>query len=441
MGPEEKLVPRLARLHATVDAGRRPARSRSARRSTPTSNADQAVQGRTCRTAASTTLHDAARRHARLVHRPRRQPERHADPFGAGRQAGHGHAPSAWYQIEEGYDYLYGEYSVDDGATWSASAGAVDGVSQRPLDHAARTPTRRRRPSLFRFRYQTDGGVQRGRRLPRRHRGQGRQPDHVHRRRRGRHQRLDSEGLDGSRPAPRRSTPRATTCSRTAHYVGYDATLQVGPVPVLRGGHPSELGRALPVPGRHAGLVRRQHLHRQQRERAPRCAATRWWSTRDPSPMVFGDGTKPTNRRQPFDATFGLQPHRPGRACTSRWRTRRPRATRHTRRVRPADAGDRRRSTTAIRRRTGARPTRRARSRSAGHGVRATVTGHGRRLPDRAGGQPDHPNAVASPTTTRRQEGPRPRGPSWHARRSPAGSAARSTTHTRSAARRVGCAP
>ena len=108
--------------------------------------------------------------HARLVERPRRQPQQHPDPAGAGRpSSGHGDARPAWYDIEAGYDYLYGEYSLDNGADLAARRRPIDGVSQRLGEPALQLPGRRA-PSLFRFRYPTDGGGQRGRRVPRRHR-------------------------------------------------------------------------------------------------------------------------------------------------------------------------------------------------------------------------------------------------------------------------------
>ena len=81
----------------------------------------------------------------------------------------------AWFDIEEGYDYLYAEVSTDNGASWTALPGTVNGTAigkdgsgapaldgssegqwvdlSYPLDSVAGTST------LFRFRYQTDGGL------------------------------------------------------------------------------------------------------------------------------------------------------------------------------------------------------------------------------------------------------------------------------------------
>ena len=94
---------------------------------------------------------------------------------------------NAWYDIEAGYDYLYAEYSTDGGATLDARRPAGSRVVQRQVDRRCATPTPpAARPTLFRFRYQTDGGVHLRRRVPRRHRRQVRRHDVVHRRRRER---------------------------------------------------------------------------------------------------------------------------------------------------------------------------------------------------------------------------------------------------------------
>jgi immune inhibitor A len=64
---------------------------------------------------------------------------------------------NAWYDIEENYDFLYGEYSTDGGKTWKSAGRALTGAAgwgqvRYAYDAAGLA-------SLFRFRYQTDGGV------------------------------------------------------------------------------------------------------------------------------------------------------------------------------------------------------------------------------------------------------------------------------------------
>ncbi|MBX7546525.1 immune inhibitor A [Streptomyces sp. tea 10] len=79
-----------------------------------------------------------------------------------------------WYDIENGYDYLYTEVSTDGGANWTALDGTVDGqaVSRDGSGKPALTGTADAYKKLsysldayagkkidLRFRYQTDGGV------------------------------------------------------------------------------------------------------------------------------------------------------------------------------------------------------------------------------------------------------------------------------------------
>ena len=64
----------------------------------------------------------------------------------------------AWYDIEAGFDFLYAEYSTDDGLHWKRIGDPLDGSSK-----ASGATSSTRSPAgdeiLFRFRYQTDGGV------------------------------------------------------------------------------------------------------------------------------------------------------------------------------------------------------------------------------------------------------------------------------------------
>ena len=89
-------------------------------------------------------------------------------------------------------------------------------------------------------------------------------------------------------------------------YTGYDDTLQDRPVQLRLGQHPAGLGGAVPVPERPAGQLRGLRVQRQQHDHAPRCrsgAARR----RSSDAHQFPSGTLLSNRRQPFDATFGQE--------------------------------------------------------------------------------------------------------------------------------------
>ncbi|GAA3379584.1 hypothetical protein GCM10020367_63730 [Streptomyces sannanensis] len=53
-------------------------------------------------------------------------------------------------------------------------------------------------------------------------------------------------------------------------------------------------------------VVRRPVVRRQQRQRPPGGGQAMVIDAR-PAPFAYDDGTRPSNRRQPFDATFGLE--------------------------------------------------------------------------------------------------------------------------------------
>ena len=64
----------------------------------------------------------------------------------------------AWYDIEAGYDYLYGEYSTDGGANWT-TVGTLSDTSNGRWTTLKYTIPGGNADTMFRFRYQSDGGV------------------------------------------------------------------------------------------------------------------------------------------------------------------------------------------------------------------------------------------------------------------------------------------
>ena len=173
----------------------------------------------------------------------------------------------AWYQIEKGYDFLYAQYSVDNGDTWTTDRAPLTGdktrwgglrFSYKPGGKA----------SKFRFRYATDGGVNETGAFLDNIVDQGRQDD-VHRRRRDRGDagvgRQGLEALDRHGDGDRQPLlpHREPAVRRLRRHPG------AGPVQLLRGRHPAQLGGVLQVPGRHARVARRPDRGRQQHLGAP----------------------------------------------------------------------------------------------------------------------------------------------------------------------------
>ncbi|MBC9820581.1 immune inhibitor A domain-containing protein [Terrabacter sp. MAHUQ-38] len=211
----------------------------------------------------------------------------------------------AWYEIEAGFDYLYAEYSLDKGATWHRAGQAVDGDSSGKWT-SLRWSYAANGPSMFRLRYQTDGGVHLA----------GAFIDDIVVRSGGTTLLTDDveSGADGwSATGLWKISTGTETGSfenyyllENREYVGYDQTLAQGPYQFseaytrpdwveffrFQNGmlvwyvdhsvednntsvHPGS-GLALPVDAR-------------------------------PAKFTYPDGSAPSNRRQPFDATFGLE--------------------------------------------------------------------------------------------------------------------------------------
>jgi immune inhibitor A len=211
----------------------------------------------------------------------------------------------AWYQIEDGFDYFYAEYSLDNGATWTKAGNGLTGASKGWTSKRwAYDP--KGKPSLFRFRYQTDGGVNEA----------GVFLDDI--------SVAPAKGTvftDGAEAGPGDWTAQGWTIStgtetksskryyliENRQYVGYDATLETGPYQFSEAVSRPDWVEHFPfqdgmlvwyVDGRYPDNNVSAH---------PGAGASMVVDAH-PTPMVYSDGTRPSNRRQPFDATFGLEP-------------------------------------------------------------------------------------------------------------------------------------
>ena len=238
----------------------------------------------------------------------------------------------------------------------------------------------RRGEVTFRFRYATDGGFNERRRVHRQHLDQGRQEHPRHRRRRGWHVGWTAKGWKASTGTEVTNAERYYLIENR-QYVGYDHTLKVGPYQFSEAYTGSRLGRALPVPGRHARLARRPGLRRQQHHRPPGCGLRP--AGRRPSGHADLPRRRRARRTGASRSTRSSARTRSTRsACTSRWRSR-PRARRPSRpwrratRRRPGRQADLRRhqacpSTTWP-------PTPLNSVKVAGEGVKATVVSEAER--------------------------------------------------------------
>jgi immune inhibitor A len=203
-----------------------------------------------------------------------------------------------WHQIEAGYDYLYVEYSLDGGKSWTV-LDAIDGNSDWSSHKWAYRPGGAE--SLFRFRYQTDGGVNEA----------GAFLDNivVGGFTDGAESGANGWTVDGfkvSTGTETKTTPRYYLIENR-QYVGYDTTLQTGPYQFSEGVTRPDWVEHFPYQnGMLVWLVDLAHadnntsVHQGEGYALPVDVR--------PDSLTYPDGTSPTNRREPFDATFGLSP-------------------------------------------------------------------------------------------------------------------------------------
>jgi immune inhibitor A len=212
---------------------------------------------------------------------------------------------SAWYDIEQDYDFLYGEYSVDNGQHWLSAGPAITGSSSGQWVPLTWTYNPGGQASLFRFRYYTDGGVN--------------QPGAF----------LDAISVDdgsttftdGAESGTNGWTVDGWSIStgtdtkvtsqyylmENRQYVGYDDTLRTGPYNFSEAVTRPNWVEFFPYQtGMLVWYVDMSQANNNTSS-SPGHGAVLPVDAR-PAPFTYGDGTMPGNRRQPFDATFGLDP-------------------------------------------------------------------------------------------------------------------------------------
>ena len=212
---------------------------------------------------------------------------------------------AAWYQTEADFDYLYGEVSTDGGKTWEQVGDPIDGDSQGWTNITFDLSKYLGDKVLFRYRYQTDGGTHLA----------GPFLDDVS---------LSVDGkqawADDVESGAGDWTARGFTImdgTVTVHspnyylaenrtYAGYDATLRTGPYQFgWTDSRPKWVER---FPYQNGLLVwyNDSSYENNNTSAHPGHGLILPVDAR-PKPIVFDDGTLLGNRRQPFDATFGLE--------------------------------------------------------------------------------------------------------------------------------------
>jgi immune inhibitor A len=210
----------------------------------------------------------------------------------------------AWYDIEAGYDYLYAEYRPAGGA-WTQIGSPIDGSTAGKWS-TLRFSVPGGGPVDFRFRYQTDGGVH----LPGafidditvKNGGTTLLTDNVES---GANGWTASGGFKISDGVETSAGDRYYLVENRA-YVGYDATLKDGPYQFSNGITKPDWVEHFPFQdGMLVWAVDETYTDNNTIDHPGHGLALPVDAR--PAPFTYPDGSKPSNRRQPFDATFGLQ--------------------------------------------------------------------------------------------------------------------------------------
>ncbi|WP_343036750.1 immune inhibitor A domain-containing protein [Flexivirga aerilata] len=207
-----------------------------------------------------------------------------------------------WYDIEQDYDYLYGQVSTDGGATWTNVGDAMTGKQESWGTVSYDLTPYAGKKVLFRFSYQTDGGVNEA----------GAFLDDIT------VKVGDIATTDDVESATSAWTPKGfvrmggTTSEQVSHYYlaesrrynGYDATLRTGPYNL---GFPDKPDWVEHYPYQD-GLVVWYVNNRYPDNNVTKHPGYGQVLPVDahPRPNVWPGGTVASNRINSYDSTFGL---------------------------------------------------------------------------------------------------------------------------------------
>jgi immune inhibitor A len=211
-----------------------------------------------------------------------------------------------WYDIEAGFDFLYFEYSTDGGDNWTQVGTPLDGSSNGRWTGVRYALPGGAADTLFRFRFQSDGGVHLDNAFI----------DNITVKSGGTQLFFDDveSGEDGwtADGGFRISTGTESAVgdryyiAENRTYVGYDATLETGPYQFSFAlTDPDKVEHFAFQDGLLVWMVDETYTDNNNSAHAGRGLALPVDAR--PAQFKYADGTAPSNRRQPFDATFGLQ--------------------------------------------------------------------------------------------------------------------------------------
>ena len=213
----------------------------------------------------------------------------------------------AWYDIEAGYDYFYAEYSIDGGDTWMQVGKPISDTSSDRWKTLRYTIPGGNADTQFRFRYQTDGGVHLA----------GAFLDDIVVKSGG--TTLLSDNVEGGSngwvaaggfeisTGTGTSTGDRYYLAENRTYVDYDATLEVGPYQFSEGITRPDWVEHFPFQdGMLVWAVDEAYTDNNTIEHLGHGLALPVDANAEP--IVYEDGSMPSNRRQPFDAAFGTNP-------------------------------------------------------------------------------------------------------------------------------------